>query len=90
MNSVRQEDAACNTIVITTKPIPQIRIVCISDTHELHRNWRCLQATSLSMPETSRSSQRPSMLRDFDRWLGELPHRYNWVVIPGNHDYFLE
>jgi Icc-related predicted phosphoesterase len=34
-------------------------------------------------------SQRPSMLRDFDRWLGSLPHRYK-VLVPGNHDYFLE
>jgi Icc-related predicted phosphoesterase len=29
------------------------------------------------------------MLRDFDAWLGELPHRYK-IIVPGNHDYFLE
>jgi Icc-related predicted phosphoesterase len=34
-------------------------------------------------------SKRPSMLRDFDDWLGELPHRYK-IIVPGNHEYILE
>jgi Icc-related predicted phosphoesterase len=34
-------------------------------------------------------SKRPAMLRDFDDWLGELPHKYK-VVVPGNHEYLLE
>jgi Icc-related predicted phosphoesterase len=34
-------------------------------------------------------SKRTSMLRDFDDWLGELPHKYK-VVVPGNHEYLLE
>jgi Icc-related predicted phosphoesterase len=34
-------------------------------------------------------SKRTSMVRDFDDWLGELPHKYK-VVVPGNHEYLLE
>jgi Icc-related predicted phosphoesterase len=34
-------------------------------------------------------SKRPSILRDFDRWLGELPPRHK-ILVPGNHDYILE
>jgi Icc-related predicted phosphoesterase len=29
------------------------------------------------------------MYRDFDLWLGELPHRHK-IIIPGNHEYLLE
>lgn len=33
--------------------------------------------------------KRRSQLRDFDDWLGELPHAYK-TVVPGNHDSVLE
>jgi Icc-related predicted phosphoesterase len=29
------------------------------------------------------------MYKDFNDWLGELPHRYK-IIVPGNHDAFLE
>jgi Icc-related predicted phosphoesterase len=28
-------------------------------------------------------------IQDFDEWLGEQPHRYK-LVVPGNHEFFLE
>ena len=34
-------------------------------------------------------SRRRSQIRDFNEWLGELPHAYK-VVVPGNHEYALE
>jgi predicted phosphohydrolase len=34
-------------------------------------------------------SRRRSLIRDFNEWLGDLPHRYKCVV-PGNHEYALE
>jgi Icc-related predicted phosphoesterase len=73
-----------------TVPGPHIRIVCISDTHELHRELAVPNGDLLiHAGDFTFLSKRPSMLRDFDKWLGELPHRYK-VVIPGNHDYVLE
>jgi hypothetical protein len=35
------------------------------------------------------SGKQSSQLRDFDDWLGELPHRYK-IVVPGYHDSVLE
>jgi hypothetical protein len=60
-----------------------MRIVYISDTHELHRE--------LSVPagdlfihagDFTFFSERLSMYRDFNEWLGELPHTYK-LVVPG-------
>jgi predicted phosphodiesterase len=63
-----------------------MRLVCISDTHSLHRRipkipggdvlihaGDCLGAGTLENVE------------DLDDWLGALPHRYK-IVIAGNHD----
>ena len=67
-----------------------MRIVCISDTHELHRELAVPDGDLLiHAGDFTFFSQRPSMVRDFSNWLGELPHRYK-VVIPGNHEYLLE
>jgi Icc-related predicted phosphoesterase len=64
--------------------------VCVSDTHELHRDLIVPDGDLLiHAGDFTFFSKRPSMLRDFDRWLGSLPHRYK-VLVPGNHDYFLE
>ena len=67
-----------------------MRIVCIADTHELHRElvvppgYLLIHAGDISV-----RSKRPWMYRHFDIWLGELPHRHK-IVIPGNNDYLLE
>lgn len=65
-------------------------IICLSDTHELH--W------DVSVPDgdifvfagdITFFSGRPSVIADFDDWLGSLPHPFK-VIIPGNHDGVLE
>jgi hypothetical protein len=67
-----------------------LKIVCLSDTHELHREVRVPEGDPLiHAGDISFFSRRPSVLADFNDWLGELPHRYE-VVIPGNHDTLLE
>ena len=67
-----------------------MRIVVISDTHELHRELAVPPGDLLiHAGDITFFSKRPSMYRDFDLWLGRLHHRHK-VVIPGNHDYRLE
>lgn len=67
-----------------------MRIVCISDTHELHRELAVPPGDLLiHAGDFTVLSKRPWMYRAFNVWLGELPHRYK-IVIPGNHDYLLE
>jgi predicted phosphohydrolase len=67
-----------------------MRVICLSDTHELHREVLVPDGDLLiHAGDFTFFSKRPSMLRDFNRWLGELQHRHK-VVVPGNHDYLLE
>jgi Icc-related predicted phosphoesterase len=67
-----------------------VRIICISDTHELHREVDVPRGDLLlHAGDFSFFGKRSSMLRDFNSWLGELPHRYK-VIVPGNHDFLLE
>ncbi len=67
----------------------QLRLVLVSDTHELHE--------SLDMPEAdlmifagdlSFFSKSAAAILDFNNWVAELP--YPTVLVPGNHDTFLE
>jgi hypothetical protein len=72
------------------KPGNAVRIVCISDTHELHRELDIPPGDILiHAGDFMFMSQRPSKVADFDRWLGELPHPTK-IVIPGNHDSLVE
>jgi Icc-related predicted phosphoesterase len=65
-------------------------IVCISDTHQLHRAVDIpggdilLHAGDFTM-----FSKSAAAILDFNEWLGELPHRHK-IVVPGNHEFFLE
>jgi len=67
-----------------------LKVVCLSDTHELHRNVAVPDGDLLiHAGDITFFSQRPSVLVDFNDWLAELPHKHK-VVIPGNHDTLLE
>lgn len=67
-----------------------MRIVCISDTHELHRELELppgdllIHAGDFTFWGKSRRA-----IVDFNDWLGTQPHRHK-VVVPGNHEYMLE
>ena len=65
-------------------------IVCISDTHGLHRKVDVPGGDLLihAGDFTYLSKSRREIL-DFNDWLGELPHRYK-IVIPGNHEFAFE
>lgn len=60
-------------------------MVCISDTHELHRELVVPNGDLLIHAGDFTLFNHTSKIRDFNDWLGELPHR-NKVIIPGNHD----
>jgi Icc-related predicted phosphoesterase len=63
----------------------RVRVVCISDSHELHRELNVPDGDLLIHAGDFTFWNHTSKIRDFNEWLGELPHRHN-VVIPGNHD----
>jgi Icc-related predicted phosphoesterase len=67
-----------------------VRLVLVSDTHQLHRELDLpdgeifIHAGDISMLSKSRAA-----IADFNEWLRELPYRHK-IVVPGNHDFFLE
>ena len=63
-----------------------LRVVCISDTHELHRELLVPPGDLLiHAGDFTFFGQDTRAIVDFDRWLGELPHQYK-VVTCGNHE----
>ena len=64
-----------------------MRIVCIADTHGPHRQLEVPPADLLiHAGDFTFYSTPPSIVSDFDAWLGSLPHRHK-VVVPGNHEF---
>ena len=73
--------------VKTTKPI---RLVLISDTHELHRELDVPDGDILiHCGDISMMSRSLAAIEDFDDWLGGLPHKVK-LLVPGNHEFVFE
>ncbi len=70
----------------------EMRIVCISDTHNLHRKLQIPDGDVLVHAGDFTLFGKQEHLNDFNEWLGTLPHRHK-LVVQGNHDckhsYFL-
>jgi len=67
-----------------------MRIVLIADTHGLHRQLGVPGGDMLiHAGDFSFNSMLPSIISDFNVWLGSLPHRHK-VVVPGDHEFILE
>jgi 3',5'-cyclic AMP phosphodiesterase CpdA len=65
-------------------------LVCIADTHELHRGLVIPPGDILiHAGDFTFFSRRPWMYGFFDQWLGRLSHRHK-IIIPGNHEFLLE
>lgn len=66
------------------------RLVLISDLHELHRELTVPDGDFLVCAgDITFFSRTIAAVRDFNAWLGSLPHRHK-IVVPGNHDCLLE
>ena len=66
-----------------------MRIVCISDTHCRHDDVDLPDGDLLLHAGDATKRGTLDQIRDFDRWLGTLPHPHK-VVIAGNHDFGFE
>src|ERR1035437_7778511 len=67
-----------------------LTIVCMSDTPELHRELDVPHGDILiHAGDLTMFSKSASAILDFNEWLGDLPHRWK-ILIPGNHEFFLE
>lgn len=61
------------------------KIVCISDTHEKHRDIIVPDGDILIHAGDFTGIGSPRAVADFNRWLGTLPHTHK-VIIAGNHE----
>jgi predicted MPP superfamily phosphohydrolase len=68
-----------------------MRIVCISDTHELHRELEIPPADLLiHTGDWTFFSKNRNATADFNTWLGEQRMTLGRVLCPGNHEIYLE
>ena len=68
----------------------KLSLVLLSDTHQLHREVEVPDGDIfIHAGDFTMFSQSMEAVVDFNDWLGELPHRYK-IVVPGNHEFFLE
>jgi Icc-related predicted phosphoesterase len=67
-----------------------MRVVCISDTHELHRELNVPPGDLLlHAGDFTFFGRDKQAILDFNEWLGELPHPHK-VITCGNHEYAFE
>ncbi len=66
-----------------------MRIVCMSDTHGMHRQVDVPDGDVLVHAGDITAHGSQAEVGEFIRWLGEQPHKHK-VFIPGNHDRSLE
>jgi predicted phosphohydrolase len=74
----------------TSKSSASLRLVLLSDTHQLHREVEVPDGDILIHAcDFTMFCQSMKAIIDFNEWLGELPHRFK-ACVPGNHEFFLE
>lgn len=66
-----------------------MRVVCISDTHNLHNDAEIPHGDLLIHAGDITAIGEMDVLIDFNQWLGKLPHTYK-IVVAGNHDFCFE
>jgi Icc-related predicted phosphoesterase len=66
-----------------------MKVVAISDTHTFHRKLTVPEGDVLIHAGDITFTGEKDVLRDFDKWMGEQPHKYK-IVIGGNHDVDLD
>jgi Icc-related predicted phosphoesterase len=66
-----------------------MKIICISDTHNLHKNLKVPDGDMLIHAGDMTCVGGIDEIKEFNEWLGTLPHRHK-IVIAGNHDLYFE
>ncbi|EGZ26024.1 hypothetical protein PHYSODRAFT_487565 [Phytophthora sojae] len=83
---LRNSEAVVRSLSSHPQQEGTLRVVCISDTHSKHRNLSNVPEGDVLLhcgDFTQRGTH--AEIRDFNDWLGTLPHKHK-LVIAGNHD----
>lgn len=66
-----------------------MKIVCISDTHNLHHKIEVPDGDLLIHAGDATMRGSPHEVENFLRWMESLPHKHK-VFVPGNHDFLFD
>ena len=66
-----------------------LKVVCTSDTHGMHNKLEIPDGDIFIFGGDISETGRTEELIDFNRFLGELPHKYK-IITDGNHDLYPE
>lgn len=91
-----QKQASCESCEDDVVVLPghsltdaRVRLVCVSDTHNLHRSLYVPDGDVLIHSGDATDFGTLDEMRDFFDWLMSLPHRRK-IFVPGNHDIGLD
>lgn len=65
-----------------------MRLVCLSDTHTMHKGLRIPDGDVLVYAGDCTEDGSVREVRQFEDWIDSLPHRTK-LIVPGNHDRYL-
>ena len=86
---LRNSDVIMSSLSSEPQQKTTLRVICISDTHMKHRDLTIPPGDVLLHCGDMTNRGTHDELRDFNDWLGSLPHKHK-VVIAGNHDVCLD
>lgn len=66
-----------------------MRLVCVSDTHNLHHDIAIPDGDILIHTGDCTDGGTRNETENFLRWLSAQPHKYK-LLVPGNHDFYFE
>lgn len=71
---------------------PKLKVVCISDTHNMHDQLDSLPAGDILIHSGDATGRgRVEELEEYNRWLGSIKHKYKYIIIiAGNHDWLFQ
>ena len=95
--TLKQNDALNTQYSSSSSTKSYARIVCISDTHELHHQLNLpdgdilIHCGDILFANYTNYSEKKSIQKiiKFNEWLGTLPHKHK-IIVAGNHDYCFE
>ena len=82
-----EEEGGLEQVQFTVKEKSEgvIRIVLISDTHNLHRTLHMPEGDILVHAGDFTNNGTQKEIKDFDTWLAGLDYQHK-ILVPGNHD----
>ena len=77
------------TFAATPNQSNYMRLVCLSDTHNLHEDIEIPDGDVLIHAGDCTDGGTRNETESFLKWMGDMPHKQK-LLVPGNHDFYFE